>query len=279
LVRVNTQPDDKVMNCLELLGPVIEKVMSAGSLLAAEWSLPGGPRGIGDKAEVDVEIEALLRRELIALLDCDFWGEETGSQLTGHEYCWVVDPNDGTSDFLKGYKGSAVAVGLLRNAEPVLGVVCAPVTEDRGADCIAWAEGLSTILRNGREVSWKLDGRDLEIGSKVMVSVAAATKPEINAELCAPADFVAMPSIAYRLARVAAGDGVAAVSLVSVSAHDVVAGHALLKGVGGVLLNQEGVSVVYRTEANLTEVSQRCFGGASTACRKLAVRDWGKVFK
>ncbi|MCY1296887.1 hypothetical protein D9M70_463010 [compost metagenome] len=112
-----------------------------------------------------------------------------------------------------------------------------------------------------------------------MVSVAAATKSATNAELCAPADFVAMPSIAYRLARVAAGDGVAAVSLVSVSAHDVVAGHALLKGAGGVLLNQDGNPVVYQTEENLTNVSQRCFGGAPAVCRKLTLRDWRKVFK
>ncbi|MCY1365910.1 Fructose-1,6-bisphosphatase/inositol-1-monophosphatase [compost metagenome] len=70
----------------------------------------------------------VLRRELLLLLDCDFWGEETGSRLTGHEYCWVVDPNDGTSDFLRGRRGSAVSVGLLHNAVPVLGVVYAPVT-------------------------------------------------------------------------------------------------------------------------------------------------------
>ncbi len=190
----------------------------------------------------------------------------------------MVDPNDGTSDFLRGHQGSAISVGLLRSAVPVLGVVCAPVTEDRGADCIAWAEGLNTILRNGREVSGRLNEQDLQIGRKVMVSVGASNKPEINARLCAPADFVAMPSIAYRLARVAAGDGVAGVSVVPVSAHDDVAGHALLKGAGGALLNQEGHPVTYQTEANLSEVSQRCFGGAPEACRKLALRDWGKVF-
>lgn len=267
------------MDLVVLLKQVIERVEAASALLAAEWRLPTGPRGSGDKAEVDLEIESCLRSDLLALLNCDFWGEETGHTLTGAEYCWVVDPNDGTSDFLKGHKGSAVSVGLLRCAEPVLGVVCAPVTEDLGADCIAWAEGLSAILRNGQEVSWRLNDRDLAKGSKVMVSVAAATRSEINAELCAPADFVAMPSIAYRLARVAAGDGVAAVSLVSVSAHDVVAGHALLKGAGGVLLNQEGNPVAYQTEANLSEVSQRCFGGAPSACHKLALRDWGQVFK
>jgi myo-inositol-1(or 4)-monophosphatase len=43
-----------------------------------------------------------LRQHLLQLLPCDFWGEETGHRLTGHPWCWVVDPNDGTTDFLNG---------------------------------------------------------------------------------------------------------------------------------------------------------------------------------
>lgn len=266
------------MNCVALLEGVIKTVLSAGRLLAAEWERPGGPRGGGDKAEVDVEIEVVLRRELLALLDCDFWGEETGSRLTGREFCWVVDPNDGTADFLKGYRGSAVSVGLLRNAVPVLGVVYAPVTHDRGPDCIAWAEGLLGILRNGQLVQTRLDHLGLEHGSKVLVSTAAATKPELNAELCAPAEFILMPSIAYRLARVAAGDAVAGISLVPVSAHDVAAGHALLIGAKGVLLDQQGDPISYESESRLSKTSTRCFGGAPRACQELSLRNWGRLF-
>ncbi|WP_313242725.1 inositol monophosphatase family protein [Stutzerimonas nitrititolerans] len=266
------------MICLALLEPVIETVLSAGTLLAAEWERPDGPRGHGDKAEVDAEIEVILRKGLLAHLDCDFWGEETGNYLTGHEYCWVVDPNDGTSDFLLGRKGSAISVGLLHHSVPVLGVVYAPVTLDRGPDCISWAEGSSKVIRNGREVGSRLGHMSLTLGSHVLVSTAAVNKPELNAELCSPADFVPMPSIAYRLARVAAGDAVACASLVPVSAHDVVAGHALLIGAHGVLLNQDGLPVLYNDEAQMAKVSERCFGGAPEACKSLARRDWGRLF-
>ncbi|HBO6306279.1 MULTISPECIES: inositol monophosphatase family protein [Pseudomonadaceae] len=262
----------------ELLKLVTEKVLLAGKLLAAEWDLPGGPRGYGDKAEVDAEIEVVLRRGLLDLLPCDFWGEETGTSLAGHEYCWVVDPNDGTSDFLQGRKGSAVSVGLLRNATPVLGVVYAPVTPDLGPDCISWAEGSGSVIRNNRKVTAQLAHRALDAGCQVLVSTAAVNKPELNAELCAPAAFVPSPSIAYRLARVAAGDAIAGISLVPVSAHDVVGGHALLIGAGGVLLNQDGVPVIYDSEARMKRVSLRCFGGAPSACSALAHRDWGKLF-
>ncbi|MNR32325.1 hypothetical protein D3C85_1499000 [compost metagenome] len=112
----------------------------------------------------------------------------------------------------------------------------------------------------------------------MLVSAAAVNKPDINAELCAPADFVPMPSIAYRLARVAAGDAVAGASLVPVSAHDVVGGHALLIGARGVLLNEKGIPIVYNTETLMARVSLRCFGGAAEACRELACRNWGRLF-
>ncbi|XLX40685.1 inositol monophosphatase family protein [Ectopseudomonas mendocina] len=266
------------MTCAYLLKPVTEIVLSAGKLLSAEWERPEGPRGQGGKAEVDVEIESILRTDLLALLDCDFWGEETGTHLSGHEYCWVVDPNDGTTDFLLGRKGSAISVGLLHNSIPVLGVVYAPVTADRGPDCISWAEGCSNVIRNGQEVLPHLEHAGLAPGSHVLVSTAAVSKPELNAELCAPADFIPMPSIAYRLARVAAGDALACASLVPVSAHDVVGGHALLIGGQGVLLNQDGNPVTYDTLAMMTQASARCFGGALGACRELAQRDWGRLF-
>jgi myo-inositol-1(or 4)-monophosphatase len=266
------------MNCIDLLEPVTEKVLLAGRLLAAEWDRPGGPRGSGDVAVVDGEIESFLRAALLEILNCDFWGEETGSRLTGHEYCWVVDPNDGTRDFLLGRMGSAVSVGLLYNAVPVLGVVYAPVTSDRGPDCISWVKGLGSVMRNGQKTPCRLDQLSLGPSSQVLISTAAAIKPEMNAELCAPAGFVPMPSIAYRLARVAAGDAVVGVSLVPVSAHDVVGGHALLIGARGVLLDQDGFPISYDSKEKMAIVSSRCFGGAPLACRELVQKDWGRLF-
>jgi fructose-1,6-bisphosphatase/inositol monophosphatase family enzyme len=265
------------LNLPELLAKVTEVIEHAGILLYEEWQRPGGPRGSGDKAVVDVEIERLLRPDLLSLFNCDFWGEETGHVLTGHAWCWVVDPNDGTSDFLKGLKGSAISVGLLHNAIPVLGVVYAPVTAEGPPDCIGWAEGETHLVRNGRSVDVRLTDKKLSYESMVMVSAAALGKPEINRELCAPGQFHAMPSIAYRLARVAAGDGICGVSLYAVSAHDVVAGHALLRGAGGVLLDENGVEIHYATEAKMEVVAQHCFGGSPSACSELLTREWARV--
>ncbi|WP_455233655.1 inositol monophosphatase family protein [Geopseudomonas aromaticivorans] len=254
-----------------MLNEVISLVLRAGALIAAEVARPGGPRGAGDKADIDVEVEILLREGLLRLQQGDFWGEETGSALTGASHCWVVDPNDGTTDFLAGRPGSAISVGLLKDAAPVLGVVYAPVSP-RGPDCIAWELGMPGLLRNGQHICPDLDARQLDANSVVFVSTAADQQQEMNAALCAPASFSPMPSIAYRLARVAAGDGIAGVSLYPVSPHDVVAGHALLKAAGGDLLDQDGRPIRYDDLDK--PLCQSCFGGNLEASQRLAARPW-----
>lgn len=266
-------------NLSRLLAQVIDIVYRAGALLETECSRPDGPRGHGDKALIDIEIENELRPRLLSLINCDFWGEETGHVLTGHAWCWVVDPNDGTSDFLKGMKGSALSVGLLYKSIPVLGVVYAPVTLEGTPDCIGWAEGRSQLVRNGESVDVCLTDKALSSDSIIMVSAAAVSKPELNLALCAPGRFHAMPSIAYRLAKVAADDGICGVSLYAVSAHDVVAGHALLRGAGGVLLDENGFGIRYETAAHMATVSQHCFGGALSACQELRRREWWRVLQ
>ena len=270
------------MNTLDyaqVLKQVIREVVAAGELLVAEWQRPSGPRGSGDKADVDVEIESLLRTGLIEILNCDFWGEETGSQLNGAEHLWVVDPNDGTADFLSGVKGSSISIGLLFKSKPVLGVVYAPVTEDRGPDCIAWALGMDSISRNGLMLKRSLCDIELQLSTSVLVSNGARKKLGLNAQLCAPATPVPTTSIAYRLAAAAAGDAVAAISLVPTSAHDVVAGHAILLGAGGVLVDETGEAIGYDSTEKLETTSKRCFGGAPAACRDLVMRDWDIVFR
>jgi len=256
---------------------VTDLVIEAGALILSELRRTGGPRGSGYKAEVDVEIELMLRRGLEQILSCDFVGEETGNHQAGHRYCWVVDPNDGTADFLAGRSGSAVSVGLLDEGEPVLGVVYAPATP-RGPDCIAWQQGMRSLLRNGQAIEPCGANRVLQ-GSVVFVSTAAASKRAENDILCTPAICEPMPSIAYRLARVAAGDGAAGVSLYPVSPHDVVAGHALLKAVGGDIFDQDGKSIRYTASAAFICSVERCFGGQVNACHSLSARPWRSLLQ
>ena len=255
-----------------LLAKVIDLAQEAGARLAHEFKRRGGPRGHGDKAEIDTEIELFLRGELLKIHDCGYLGEETGRELrVGSADLWVVDPHDGTSAFLQGYRGSAVSVALLRRRKPILGVVCAPLSPDRGLDCISWADACKAILRNGRPVCTAL-ADEIRHGDIVFLNHNSPRTPVEFTKIVHPGRFVALPSIAYRLARVAACDGVAAVSLSGPGAVDYAAGHALLLGAGGDLLDETGATITYDDDGS-SSVSQ-CFGGSRPVAMMLARKHW-----
>lgn len=256
-----------------ILSPIIDLVREAGARLAAEFARPDGPRfSDTDTAPIDTEIERFLRDGLTKLLPARFVGEEEGAHASeANAFCWVVDPHDGTRAFLEGKRGSAVSVGLLRDGEPVLGVVYAPLSPDRGPDLIAWAEG-GPILRNGRPVDSNLRNRALTAADVVFLNHGASQRPVWNGTACAPARFAPLPSIAYRLARVAVGDGIATVTLRPVNAHDIAAGHALLRAAGGVLMAEDGVPVTYDELGASRPFA--CFGGAPLAVETLLKRTW-----
>jgi fructose-1,6-bisphosphatase/inositol monophosphatase family enzyme len=257
----------------KLLPPVIEAVLEAGHLVAAEFARPDGPR-FSDHvtAPLDHEIEMILRDRLLALVPARFVGEEAGVlEAPANGYCWVVDPHDGTRAFLEGKRGSAVSVALLLHGTPILAAVYAPTSPDRGPDLITWAEG-GPIARNGQVVTIDLRQRELAAGDVVFLNHGAWQRPVWHGTACAPAGFMPLPSIAYRLARIAVGDGIATLTLRPVNALDIAAGHALLMAAGGVLLAEDGVPVTYNVLGESRPSA--CFGGAPKAVDTLRTRTW-----
>ncbi len=261
-----------------LLRGVVAAVEEEGRRLAEEFHRAEGPRGKGGSAPVDVEIEERLRGRLQALVGCAFGGEETGltpgRDPARAEWLWLVDPQDGTSEFLSGRRGSSIAVALLRNREPVLAVVHSPLPPDRGPDTIAWAEG-EPLARNGAPVQRRLDDRRLDMGEHVWTNLSSALRPATYSRAVRPARYVAMASIAYRLARVAAGDGVAAMTAHNVNEYDIAAGYALVRAAGGVLLDAAGEAIVLTGDPR-HRVSA-CFAGARDAALALAQNDWSTL--
>ena len=85
-----------------------------------------GPTDYVSRADRDVE--NVIRRELAAAFPDDvFLGEETAAQFTGPvDRCWVVDPIDGTHNFLRGVPYWNVAIGYVENGRTEVGVVYDP---------------------------------------------------------------------------------------------------------------------------------------------------------
>jgi myo-inositol-1(or 4)-monophosphatase len=82
-------------------------------------------KGLNDFVSyVDKGAEKLLVERLSAVLpEAGFITEEGTSAKVGARYCWVIDPLDGTTNFLHGFYPYAVSIGLMDNEEVIAGVV------------------------------------------------------------------------------------------------------------------------------------------------------------
>ncbi|SAM57672.1 inositol monophosphatase family protein [Cardiobacterium hominis] len=92
-------------------------------------------KGRGDLVSVvDRRAEEVIKNILLEKFpQHDFLGEEFGetrAQAEESEFCWVIDPLDGTTNFLHGLPQFAVSIGLLKRGKPELGVVYNPATEE-----------------------------------------------------------------------------------------------------------------------------------------------------
>ncbi|MDE0300256.1 MAG: inositol monophosphatase family protein [Candidatus Poribacteria bacterium] len=88
-------------------------------------------KGIGDiVTEADKASEQFIKASLESLFPNDSTlGEEFGLSDVESENCWVTDPLDGTANYAAGLPIFSVAIGLLANGSPILGVVFDPNTD------------------------------------------------------------------------------------------------------------------------------------------------------
>src|SRR3989344_4056495 len=89
-----------------MLDTAIEAAKEAGEILKKYFETSLEKRLKDDKSivtEADEKAEARII-EIIKTKypDHGFWGEESGKQNTGAEYTWVIDPLDGTNNFVNG---------------------------------------------------------------------------------------------------------------------------------------------------------------------------------
>lgn len=132
----------------KLLEQVIEAVLSCKEIMNEPFSITE-KEGISNiVTTADKKVEEHLYKSLLKILpEAAFLGEE-GQQADGGEYCFIVDPIDGTANFSRGYHNSAVSVGLTKNGEGILGVVYNPFTDE-----IYYAEKGCGAFKNGERIS------------------------------------------------------------------------------------------------------------------------------
>ena len=98
---------------------------------------------------VDKNAEKMIIEELQKLIpECGFIAEEGTNSQQSSEYNWIIDPLDGTTNFIHGIPFFAISIALMRFDELVLGVV---LELGRGECFYAWKDGGSFL--NGNKIS------------------------------------------------------------------------------------------------------------------------------
>ncbi|MFW6354298.1 MAG: inositol monophosphatase family protein [Verrucomicrobiota bacterium] len=187
------------------------------------------------KLRADTTAEQLIRERLAGATDIPLYGEELGGDARLVEegaLLWVVDPLDGTFNYLRGLPICAVSIGLMRGTEPLLGVIY-----DFHHDVLLAGSTAEALTANGQPIvpAWatSLDQAALCTGFPAGLDRNAASLQR-TLTLLAPYKKVRMVgSAAMALAMVAGGQADAYFEP-SIRLWDVAAGLALVQAAGGV---------------------------------------------
>ena len=89
-------------------------------------------KGPGDFVTMtDKKVEKILIEELQkARPDYSILSEETGYIKKGEEFKWIIDPRDGTANFLHGIPHFAISIGLEKNDEIICGIIYDPIKDE-----------------------------------------------------------------------------------------------------------------------------------------------------
>ena len=197
--------------------------------------------GVADLVtEYDKKIQGLLEIGLKKILpEAKFIGEEGSSdKLSDEGYAFIVDPIDGTTNFVKDYHISAISVALLKGREVVAGVVYNPYLDET----FSAIKGQGAYL-NGRKISVSSQPLDKAL---VLFGTAPYDKHLFKETLEILSDYFYKAldvrrcgSAALDLCSVACGRAELYFELV-VSPWDFAAGKLLVEEAGGVVTTLDG---------------------------------------
>lgn len=181
-------------------------VREAGQLALSAWPGDGHVLEQWEKAPdnpvcaADIAVDQFLKAELRALLPAAGWLSEETTDAPGRlddTLVWLVDPIDGTRDFIAGRTGWAISVALVSTSRPLLGYLYAPSRRREQGGEFWSAEAGKGAWRNGERL--KASARESLAGARVPALKLAAEDADLT--------LVDRPnSIALRIAMIAADE-------------------------------------------------------------------------
>ena len=215
---------------------------AAGNILRAHWRRGGYQISSKGKdnpvTQADLEADRALKRLLHDPFPEYGWLSEETADSEARLHCqrvWIVDPLDGTKEFIQGIPEFCVAVALVEEGHPVLGVTYNPITRE-----MFWsARGMGCHL-NGEPV--RVTRTRALHRARVLASRSETARGEWEV-FHGRLRVSPTGSVAYKLALVAAGKGDATFTRSPKSEWDIASGAALLAEAGGTMTDIHGTLI------------------------------------
>ena len=217
--------------------------ITEGLRAAAEAVRPFTPGDIGfqtkevrdDPVTAADEAADRVLREILPRTGEGWLSEESVDDRTrlDCERVWVVDPIDGTREFIEGIPEWCISIGLLEGGVPVAGGIFNPATDELVIGALD-----DGVTLNGEPVT--VTEPDPEGRVSVLASRSEIRRGEWDRFENGRFDVRPCGSVAYKLGLVAAGLADATWTLVGKSEWDVVGGTALVRAAGGVVTLADG---------------------------------------
>lgn len=192
----------------------------------------------------DYASDRFLKETLMdAYPDYGWLSEETADSPERHnkDRVWVVDPLDGTKEFIEGIPHFVVSIALVENSQPILGVLYNPITEELFA-----AEKGEGATLNGKSITCS---KEINLANCVVLK----SRSETRKGLWDPykdkfKEFRSIGSVAYKLGLMSANKADLFVALRTKYEWDICAAHCIILESRAILLDLNGNDIRYNRE-------------------------------
>ena len=229
-----------------LAGLEILKIYDSG-VVEQRSKADNSPVTQADMAANKIITDELTKKSLYQILS----EEGAPKTLDPNETYWIIDPMDGTKNFIKRDGEFSVMLGLLHKGSPVLGVVYVPVTKK----LFYATKGFGAYVLDDFSLTKKLHSNR---GKKIADCVALLSKNHLKP---AETSFVEslkikntkqIGSCGIKLAAIASGEADLYANMDGLSVWDICGPAAILLEAGGSLYDKSGLPLNYTNQLRLT---------------------------
>lgn len=157
---------------------------------------------------------------------------------------WIVDPLDGTKEFIEGVPHFTVSIGLVEDGEPVVGVIYNPISKEMFS-----CEKGKGVYFNGEKVH--VTKKSNLISSSILVSRSELKRNEWEPFREQLKSIIPIGSVAYKLALVSAGEHDIFATVAPKNEWDICAGDCLVTEAGGIFKTINNKKIIYNQKKTL----------------------------